>query len=141
MIKKLYNIFLLLLLFIVHHNVEANLTISPVKLKFKAGEEVRTLIVKNSGNYISSFQLGVYSIEYVKGQEVYKATKDLLATPLMFTTMPNQSQSIRIVVLNKDIYSNQKKRYVMKITEVPILLSKQGADIKFLMQYIIPIYI
>ncbi|XVN42166.1 MAG: fimbria/pilus periplasmic chaperone [Candidatus Rickettsia vulgarisii] len=108
MFKHFSIIFSLILFCTAYSSAEASVAIFPVRLKFNQGEIVQSLNVQNQGDYSKNFQLVVYKVSYEKGKEIYKETKDLMASPMMFKSDGGAKQLVRVAVINKDIYSDQK---------------------------------
>jgi fimbrial chaperone protein len=93
--------------------------VSPVRATLTANQPVSALVVRNSGSDSTVVQLEVVSwAQEAGGKDVYTATKDILATPPIFTIPPGGSQVVR-VGLRRTADPQRELTYRLFLQEVP----------------------
>jgi fimbrial chaperone protein len=70
--------------------------VSPVRTTLSAGQSVGSLTVRNEGPEPTVVQLESVSWSQQDGKDVYAPTREILATPPIFTIPPGGSQVVRI---------------------------------------------
>src|SRR5690349_2986499 len=73
-----------------------SIAVNPVRVSLTASNVSGALVVRNSGADASVVQLQVLSWSQQDGQDVYVPTKELLATPPIFTVPAGGSQTVRV---------------------------------------------
>ena len=93
MIQAAYGLFLL----VAGVNVvsAASIGVSPVRATLSASQKTETITVRNTGSELMSVQLEVMSWSQQDGEDVFTATREVLANPPIFTVPPGGSQLIR----------------------------------------------
>lgn len=93
-------------------------SVSPVRVTLSAGQPVAAMTVHNSEAEPTVVQLELVQWSQQDGQDIYTPTKDLLATPPIFTLPANGSQIIR-VGLRKPLAGTQEAAYRIFLHEIP----------------------
>src|SRR4051812_46070459 len=92
--------------------------VNPVRATLSAKQTVSSLVVRNSGSESTVIQLEVVNWAQEDGKDVYTPTKELLATPPIFTVPPGGSQVVR-VGLRRATDSQRELAYRLFLQEVP----------------------
>jgi fimbrial chaperone protein len=92
--------------------------VSPVRATLTANQPVSALVVRNSGAESTVVQLEVVSWAQEGGKDVYTPTRDILATPPIFTIPPGGSQVVRIG-LRRTADPQRELTYRLFVQEVP----------------------
>ena len=92
--------------------------VSPVRATLTASQPVSALVVRNSGVEPTVVQLEVVSWAQEAGKDVYAPTRDILATPPIFTIPPGGSQVVR-VGLRRTADPQRELTYRLFLQEVP----------------------
>lgn len=92
--------------------------VSPVRATLSVSESVGALTVHNTGDEPTVLQLQVMSWTQADGKDIYTPTKDILATPPIFTVPANGSQVTR-VGLRRAPDPQRELTYRLFLQEVP----------------------
>ncbi len=92
--------------------------VSPVRATLSAGQPVAALTVRNDGAEPTVVQLEVVSWSQQDGRDVYNLTREILATPPIFTLPPGGSQVVR-VGLRRAPDPKREITYRLFLQEVP----------------------
>ena len=95
MIQATYGLFLL----VAGVNVvsAASIGVSPVRATLSANQKIETITVRNTGSELMSVQLEVMSWSQQDGEDVFTATREVLANPPIFTVPPGGSQLLSLI--------------------------------------------
>jgi len=117
----------------------ATYQISPVKLVLTKKEKVASLNFKNDTNEEKSFQVTVMKRDKSQKTKTYQLTKDLIASPVIFKTLPGKGQLIRIALKNPQAESEEDD-YRVFIKEVPQGPAAEN-EVRFITEMSIPVRI
>lgn len=92
--------------------------VNPVRATLSASLPVSSLIVRNTGAEPAVVQLEVVSWSQQKGKDIYAPTRDILATPPIFTVPAGGSQVVR-VGLRRATDPQRELTYRLFLQEVP----------------------
>jgi fimbrial chaperone protein len=92
--------------------------VSPVRATLGPSRTVEALTVRNDGPEPAVVQLEAMAWSQKDGKDVYEPTKDLIATPPIFTVPPGGSQIIR-VGLRRAPERDRELSYRLYLQEVP----------------------
>ncbi|MGZ5115665.1 MAG: fimbrial biogenesis chaperone [Burkholderiales bacterium] len=92
--------------------------VNPVRATLSSKQPVGSLVVRNSGTESTVIQLEVVAWTQEDGKDVYTSTKELLATPPIFTVPAGGSQVVR-VGLRRSVDSQRELAYRLFLQEVP----------------------
>jgi len=110
---------LLLALFLVAGEALAGaFSVSPVRVTLTAAEPIAALTVHNSGDKPAVVQLQATSWTQQDGTDRYEPTRELIATPPIFTVPPHGSQVVR-VGLRRAPDPRRELTYRLYLQEVP----------------------
>lgn len=114
--------------------------VAPVRATLAAGQTVQTLTVRNTGATEAVVQLELLKWSQQDGKDIFEASRDVLATPPLFTLPPQGQQVIR-VGLRTPPDATAERSYRLFLTEVPPppLPGTQGLQIA--LQISLPVFI
>jgi fimbrial chaperone protein len=92
--------------------------VSPVRATLSAAQAVGSMTVRNDGTEPTVVQLQVVSWSQEQGKDVYSPTKEILATPPIFTVPPGGAQVVR-VGLRRSPDPQRELTYRLFLQEVP----------------------
>ena len=92
--------------------------VSPVRATLSSSQRVGSMVVRNTGAEPVVVQLEAFDWSQQEGQDVYTATKEILATPPIFTIPPGGSQIVR-VGLRRAPDPQRELTYRLYLQEVP----------------------
>lgn len=93
--------------------------VSPVRATLSAKLPVGSLVVRNNGVEPTVVQLEVMHWSQQEGKDIYTPTKEILATPPIFTVPPGGSQIVR-VGLRRSPDPQRELTYRLFLQEVPL---------------------
>lgn len=92
--------------------------VSPVRATLSTSQQVGALTVRNNGTEPTVVQLEVLSWSQQDAKDVYAPTREILATPPIFTVAPGGSQIVR-VGLRRAPDAQRELSYRLYLQEVP----------------------
>jgi fimbrial chaperone protein len=95
-------------------------SIAPVRVELTAAKRTEVLTLKNQENAPVVIQARLYSWSQVDGEDLLVETRDLLATPPVFTLSPEGEQVIRVAVRSADASADahRERSYRLVLQEV-----------------------
>ena len=138
MIQAAYGLFLL----VAGVNVvsAASIGVSPVRATLSANQKIETITVRNTGSELMSVQLEVMSWSQQDGEDVFTATREVLANPPIFTVPPSGSQLIR-AGLRRAPDARRELTYRIFLQELPPPPSPDFNGAKMLMRLSVPVFV
>ncbi len=142
MTKNFYAKLFFLALFILPNFAFASFSISPINLVIDKGSKISSMTLQNNYPYEQTYQLIVYKIENVKGEQKFVETKELLVTPAIFKIGAGKSQLVRVAVKEGVMYSHREEGYRLAVRELPRRAATGSkATINFVTQFNLPVTI
>lgn len=115
--------------------------ISPVRSTLSLGHKIGSLTVTNQGAEPTVIQLEVLAwSQDSEGKDVFTPTKDILATPPVFTFQPNAKQVIRLGLRKPPTASNETT-YRLFLQEVPPAPKPNFTGLQMALRMSIPIFV
>lgn len=93
-------------------------SVSPIRLMLTAAEPITALTIHNSGGEATVVQVNVASWEQEDGSDRYQPSRDLIASPPIFTVPPGGSQIVRLG-LRRAPEAGRELTYRVFLAEVP----------------------
>ena len=118
----------------------ASIGVSPVRATLSADQQVGALTVHNTGTEPMSVQLEVMSWSQQDGEDVFTATREVLANPPIFTVPPSGSQLIR-AGLRRAPDARRELTYRIFLQELPPPPSPDFNGAKMLMRVSLPVFV
>lgn len=138
-----FNYLVFLSILFTAFNSFATFTIMPVEIDLSKNDKIATMTLQNNDAVTKNFQLVLLKRQYKNGKEEYVETKDLIATPIMFTLHGHKTQLIRISK-NTANYSKRKNDYRISVKQLPHRTRLENgitSTINFVVEFNIPITI
>jgi fimbrial chaperone protein len=92
--------------------------VNPVRATLSANQSISSLTVHNTGDEATVIQLELFSWSQQDGKDVYTPTREILATPPIFTIPANGSQVVRVGLRRKPD-TQRELTYRLFLQEVP----------------------
>ena len=115
-------------------------SIAPVRIELAGAQRTAVLTVHNDDAAPLVVQLSVLNWAQPAGGESYAATRDLLATPPVFTLPPNGEQIVR-VALRRDPDAARELDYRLLLAEVPQPIDKNFTGLRVALRLSIPVFV
>lgn len=117
----------------------ADYSIYPLKLNIRGEQKITSMKFRTNESEAKTFQLSVYEVTGTAGNEKFKPTKDILATPKVFRTKAGvNEQTVRVSVKNKSKSVN--KRYRLSVKEInPKVLAANGSALHIVPDFQVPL--
>mgnify|MGYP003624291451 FL=1 len=115
-------------------------SINPVKLELSHQGETKIITVRNQGEHSAVMQVDVVAWEQQAGEDIYKTSRDLLASPPVFTLEPGASQVIRLGQ-RKTVASSREKAYRLFIQEVPSAVAEGNVGLQMALRISVPVWL
>jgi fimbrial chaperone protein len=108
----------LLLLAVAERATAGSFSVTPVRVELAQGHRTSVLTLRNPGDTPLTVQVSLVDWTQSDGEDRYNATRDVLATPPVFTLAGNSEQIIR-VALRRDADATRELPYRIFFEEVP----------------------
>lgn len=118
----------------------ASLDVDPIRVTFSAQHNITVLTLTNSGDDPATVQLELVAWSQDKGEDVYTPTRDLLATPPIFTVPAKAKQVIRIGLRAKPD-AQRELCYRLYLQEVPQAGTVHGLGVVMALRIGIPVFV
>lgn len=121
---------------------EGSLQISPLRLEFDKAGATSIITVKNRKDKPALIQLEALSWTQQDGQDIQQLTSDILATPPVFTIVPDGEQIIR-VGLRKPPDPQRQLTYRLYIREVPDMSNPEppAGTVRVMIGFSLPVFV
>jgi fimbrial chaperone protein len=114
--------------------------VSPVRATLSAARGTGSLTVHNNGTEAAVVQLSVVAWSQESGQDVYQPSKDVLATPPLFTVQPGASQVVR-VGLRRAPDATRELSYRLYLQEVPPPPKADFTGLQVALRLSVPVFV
>ena len=118
----------------------ANLGVSPVRVTLSESQKTGAITVLNKSTEPVSIQLEVLSWSQEEGKDVLTPTREILATPPIFTIPAGASQLIRIG-LRRVPEMQREQTYRIILQELPAPLSSEFNGARMMMRISLPVFV
>lgn len=118
----------------------ASFSVLPVRVELAAKNPVGALTVRNNGNEAAVVQLEASQWTQADGKDAYLATRDILATPPIFTIAPGASQIVR-VGLRRNVDPTQELSYRLFLQEVPPAPAADFKGLRMVLRMSVPVFV
>lgn len=118
----------------------ASLEVNPVRLTLSAAQPVAALTVRNAGTQSAGLHLQVMAWTQSDANEQYVPTRELLATPPIFTLAPGTSQTVR-VGLRRAVDSERELAYRLYLQEIPDTVAPHGSGVRIALRIGVPVFV
>jgi fimbrial chaperone protein len=118
----------------------ASLDVDPIRVDFTGQNTVTVLTLTNSGDGPATVQLEPVSWSQANGDDVYSSTREILATPPIFTVQPHAKQVIRLG-LRVPPDALKERSYRLYLDEVPQPSQVKGLGVVMALRIGIPVFV
>jgi fimbrial chaperone protein len=118
----------------------SSLDVDPIRVTFSAQKSVTVLTLTNAGDEPATVQLEPVAWSQDNGEDKYVPTRDLLATPPIFTVPPKGKQVIRLG-LRVPPNAQQEMSYRLYLQEVPRANKEQGLGVVMALRIGVPVFV
>jgi fimbrial chaperone protein len=118
----------------------ASLDVDPIRVTFSAQNSIAVLTLTNAGDAPATVQLEPVAWSQDKGEDVYIPTRDLLATPPIFTVPAGSKQIIRLG-LRVAPDAQRELSYRLYLQEVPQATKTQGLGVVMALRIGVPVFV
>jgi len=115
-------------------------SIAPVRVELSGSERTAVLTVHNDDAAPLVVQVSTLNWTQAGGEEANAPTRELLATPPVFTLPPNGEQIIR-VALRRDPDATRELDYRLLLAEVPQPADKNFTGLRVALRLSIPVFV
>jgi fimbrial chaperone protein len=134
------NLILILLLLMPLWARAASFQVSPVRMTLSADHSTDVLRVTNSSDTPTVVQLQIVAWSQKDGEDVYTPSRNLLATPPIFTVAPGSQQVVRVGMRTQPD-ANQETCYRLFLTEVPPAPTPGFRGLQIALRMGIPVFV
>jgi len=117
-----------------------SLAVNPIRLNLSATQKTTPLVVRNIGTEPSVVQLQLMSWSQHNGRDVLVPSKDLLATPPIFTVPAGGTQTVRVGLRQRSDSKNEGS-YRLILQEVPQPAKPEFRGLKVALRLSVPIFV
>lgn len=114
--------------------------INPVKLTLSGQNATQVMTVRNDGAQAAVMQVELAAWSQADGQDVYTPTRDLLATPPIFTLPAGATQILRIGLRRAPDAQNELA-YRMFLQEVPPPAKPDAVGLQVALRFSVPVFV
>jgi fimbrial chaperone protein len=118
----------------------ASLEVNPVRLTLSAAQPVAALTVRNAGTQPVDLHLQVMAWTQADAADHYAATRELLATPPIFTLASGAVQTVR-VGLRRAVDPERELAYRLYLQEIPDAAAADGAGVRIALRIGVPVFV
>ncbi len=117
-----------------------NFSVAPVRVELQGAQRTAVITVHNNDSAPLLIQVSTLAWSQPGGEEHYEPTRDLLATPPIFT-LPAQGEQIVRVALRRDPDATRELDYRLLLAEVPQSANKEFTGLRVALHLSLPIFI
>jgi len=134
------NLILIMLSLIPLWAQAASFQVSPVRMTLSADHSTDVLRVMNSSDTSTVVQLQIVAWSQKDGEDVYTPSRNLLATPPIFTVPPGSQQVVRVGMRTQPD-SHKETCYRLFLTEVPPAPTAGFRGVQIALRMGIPVFV
>jgi len=134
------RIFILTLLLVPLWTLAASFQVSPIRMTLSAEHSTDVLRVTNSSDTPTVVQLQIVAWSQKDGKDVYTPSRNLLATPPIFTVAPGAQQVVRVGMRTRPD-AKQETCYRLFLTEVPPAPTPGFRGVQIALRMGIPVFV
>jgi fimbrial chaperone protein len=117
-----------------------NFSVAPVRIELRGAQRTAVITVHNDDATPLLIQVSALSWSQPGGEENYAATRDLLATPPIFTLPPQGEQIVR-VALRREPDPTRELGYRLLLAEVPQSDDKEFTGLRVALHLNLPVFV
>jgi fimbrial chaperone protein len=117
-----------------------NFSVAPVRVELQGGQRTAVITVHNNDAAPLLIQVSTLSWSQPEGEEHYEPTRELLATPPIFTLPPQGEQIVRIA-LRREPDAERELNYRLLLAEVPQSPDKDFTGLQVALHLSLPVFV
>jgi fimbrial chaperone protein len=117
-----------------------NFSVAPVRIEMQGAQRTAVITVHNNDAAPLLIQASTLAWSQPGGEEQYEPTRELLATPPIFTLPPQGEQIVR-VALRRDPDATRELDYRLLLAEVPQSADKEFTGLRVALHLSLPIFV
>jgi fimbrial chaperone protein len=117
-----------------------NFSVAPVRVEFQGTQRTAVITVHNNDLAPLVIQVSTLAWAQTGGEEQYDATRELLATPPIFT-LPAQGEQIVRIALRRDPDALRELDYRLLLAEVPQPADKDFTGLRVALHLSLPVFV
>jgi len=129
-----------LLLTAVESAIAGSIAVNPIRVNLSASQTTSALVVRNNGAEPSVVQMQIVSWSQQGGKDVHEPSRDLLATPPIFTVPAGGSQTVRIGLRQRSNVTTEGS-YRLILQEVPPPPKPEFRGLQVALRLSVPVFI
>lgn len=120
-------------------HADGGFQISPIRLSLSQQNPIAVMTVRNNSTTSRAMQLESMQWKQRDGEDLYKPTREILASPPIFTIPPGETQIVR-VGLRREPAHTEELSYRLFLREIPMDTAFTG-EVKITMRFGIPVFV
>jgi fimbrial chaperone protein len=132
--------FFVLMLLLSSQALASGFSVSPTRVALSAQENVVALRVRNTGARETSVQVELMEWRQENGQDHYTPSREVLATPPIFTLAPGESQVLR-VGLRRPPARDTELSYRLFLQELPPPMPEGFQGLRMALRMSLPVFV
>jgi fimbrial chaperone protein len=129
-----------LLLLVAESTHAGSFSVSPTRIELSPGQRTAVITVRNADTSPLTVQTQLVAWTQETGEETYTDTRDILATPPVFTIPPNGEQVVR-VALRKEPDATLETAYRVFLQEIPGARTTEGNSLNIALRVGVPLFV
>ena len=117
-----------------------NFSVAPVRVELQGSQRTAVITVHNNDAAPLLIQVSTLAWSQTGGEEKYDATRELLATPPIFTLPPQGEQIVRIA-LRREPDATRELDYRLMLAEVPQSADKDFTGLRVALHLSLPVFV
>ncbi|WP_342315268.1 molecular chaperone [Lysobacter sp. FW306-1B-D06B] len=118
----------------------ASIHVMPTSITLAPGKATAVMTITNEGDTPIKAQVRVFAWEQQGNQDRLTPTQKLVASPPMATLAPKQTQSIRVVRVDKSAITTEEA-YRLVVDEIPDAKNAPTIGVSVQMRYSVPVFV
>ncbi|MFC3551256.1 molecular chaperone [Lysobacter cavernae] len=118
----------------------ASIVVRPTMLILPAGESTAAITVTNNGSQPVNAQVRVFGWDQAQNEDQLQPTQALAASPPMTAILPGQSQTVRLVRVDKTP-ATREESYRLLVDEITDRASTQHTGVAIQLRYSVPVFV
>lgn len=118
----------------------SSFSLSPIRIYLSPTHRIGVITLRNDGDDAVTVQVGPYAWTQPGGEDQYRVTDDLIATPPVFSVAPHARQIVR-VALREDAAASGERDYRLFFQEVPQPHSAAFTGLRIYLRIGVPLFV
>lgn len=120
-------------------HADGGFQISPIRLSLSQQGPIAVMTVRNNSTSSRAMQLDTMQWLQREGEDLYEPTREILASPPIFTIPPGETQIVRVGLRREPAHAEELS-YRLFLREIPMETAFTG-EVKITMRFGIPVFV